>query len=149
MDQHRQRAQFGIGVHLMMISNARILLLRRSNTGFADGQWQVPGGGLELGESLTAAITREAKEEVGTLIAEHDLTFAHACQHRDPDGLDRLGMFFATSVWNGIPCNAEPHKASAIDWFPLNQLPRDMVGYGRQAIEQHLAGSTFSQYNLE
>lgn len=32
MDQHKQRAQFGIGVHLMMISDGRILLLRRSNT---------------------------------------------------------------------------------------------------------------------
>ncbi|WP_194920345.1 NUDIX hydrolase [Catenulispora rubra] len=148
MAQHGRRASFGIGVHLMMIKDGRILLLRRSNTGFADGLWQVPGGGLELGESLTACAAREGKEETGALIEERDLTFAHACQHRDPDGLDRVGMFFTTGLWDGTPYNAETHKASAIDWFLLDRLPAAMVGYGRHAIEQHLAGNTFSQYNF-
>ena len=44
-----------VGVHLILTEGSKVLLLRRANTGFADGSWSLPGGSLENGETLPAA----------------------------------------------------------------------------------------------
>jgi 8-oxo-dGTP pyrophosphatase MutT (NUDIX family) len=41
-----------VGVHLILNTGGKVLLLRRANTGFADGSWSVPGGCLDDGETL-------------------------------------------------------------------------------------------------
>ena len=66
-----------VGVHLLLIADNQILLGLRANTGFADGQWSVPGGHLEDAESLPAGASREAYEELGITICPADLAFAH------------------------------------------------------------------------
>jgi 8-oxo-dGTP diphosphatase len=117
---------------------------RRANTGFADGSWSVPGGSLEEGETLPAGAAREAREEVGVTIAPADLAFAHLCHHADPDGLARIGVFFAASRWEGEPVNAEPDKCSEIAWHELSELPDDIVSYiwtGLDACDQGWAFS--------
>jgi len=72
-----------VGVHLILAEGGKVLLLRRANTGFADGWWSVPGGSLEHGETLPQAAAREALEEVGVSIDPADLSFAHLCHHAD------------------------------------------------------------------
>jgi 8-oxo-dGTP diphosphatase len=74
-------------VHLILAEGRKVLLLRRANTGFADGWWSVPGGSLEHGETLPQAAAREALEEIGVTIDPADLSFAHLCHHADPDGM--------------------------------------------------------------
>jgi mutator protein MutT len=133
-----------VGVHLILTEGRKVLLLRRANTGFADGSWSVPGGSLEDGETLPAAAVREAREEVGVVIDPADLIFAHLCHHADPDGLARIGVFFAASRWAGEPVNAEPHKCSEIAWHELGDLPGDVVGYIRAGLNSRDQGMAFS-----
>ena len=57
-----------IDVHLILRRNEEILLGQRQNTGFADGSWHLPSGHTEDGESATAALIREANEEIGVRI---------------------------------------------------------------------------------
>jgi hypothetical protein len=53
-------------VHLLMLDgDGQVLFGRRQNTGFEDGAWHLPSGHLEAGESVVAALVREAKEEIG------------------------------------------------------------------------------------
>jgi mutator protein MutT len=138
-----------VGVHLILAEGRKVLLLRRANTGFADGSWSVPGGCLEHGETLPAAAIREAKEEVGIVINPVDLAFAHLCHHADPDGLARIGVFFTASRWVGEPANAEPAKCSEIAWHELGDLPDDIVGYVRTGLHAHDQGTQFSLDNWQ
>jgi len=53
-----------VGVGAVIIENGRALLVRRG-TEPLKGQWSIPGGVVELGETLRQAAVREAKEETG------------------------------------------------------------------------------------
>lgn len=136
-----------VGVHLILIRDGKVLLLRRADTGFADGYWSVPGGCLDEGETLPAGAAREAHEELGIGIDPADLAFAHLCHHADPDGQARLGTFFTATRWTGEPHNVEPGKASTIDWFKLDDLPDEIVTYVRTAIHGYRHEETFSLDN--
>jgi len=53
-----------VGVGGVVVRRGRVLLVRRGREPLK-GQWSVPGGLVELGEELTAAVRRELKEETG------------------------------------------------------------------------------------
>lgn len=133
-----------VGVHLILVRDGKALLLLRANTGFADGSWSVPGGCLDVGETLPQGAAREAREELGIVIDPADLVFAHLCHHADPDGQARMGVFFAATRWTGEPVNAEPGKCDKIDWFGLDDLPSDVVTYIRTGINAYHCGRVFS-----
>lgn len=133
-----------VGVHLIIAEGRKVLLLRRANTGFADGSWSVPGGGLEQGETLPQAAAREALEEAGITIDPADLTFTHLSHHADPDGLARIGVFFTATRWAGEPVNAEPRKCSEIAWHDLDHLPADIVSYIAAGLRARDEGRAFT-----
>jgi ADP-ribose pyrophosphatase YjhB (NUDIX family) len=53
-----------VGVGGVIISGERALLIRRGNPPL-EGQWSIPGGMLELGESIKEGVRRELAEETG------------------------------------------------------------------------------------
>ncbi len=61
------------GVHLVLIKGRKVLLLRRANTGSADGSWSVPGGSLEDGETLWAGEPANAEPDKCAEIAWHEI----------------------------------------------------------------------------
>ena len=129
--------------HLLLIRDERILLLRRRNTEYEDGNNSVVAGHVEDGETAREAICREAREEAAIELAPDDLAFAHVV-HRADRG-QRVGFFFSALRWRGEPRNMEPHKADDFRWFSLGALPDDMVPYVRRAIECWRAGGCYSE----
>jgi 8-oxo-dGTP diphosphatase len=56
-----------VGVGGVVIDGGRALLVRRAKEP-ALGEWTIPGGLLEVGETLTAAVERELREETGLIV---------------------------------------------------------------------------------
>ena len=53
-----------VGVAAVVIEDDRVVLVRRGRPP-AYGEWSLPGGAVELGETLEKAVIREVKEEIG------------------------------------------------------------------------------------
>ena len=53
-----------VGVGAVIVKEGKIALIKRGNEP-GKGKWSIPGGHVELAESLEQAVTRETKEEVG------------------------------------------------------------------------------------
>jgi 8-oxo-dGTP pyrophosphatase MutT (NUDIX family) len=137
----RQRAQ--VDVHLILRRGDDVLLGQRINTGFGDGCWHMPSGHGEAGESAVATLVREAKEETGVVIDPDDVTLVHVLHHHT--GTPRMALFFQVDLWSGEPVVTEPDKCAAWQWFPLRQLPEQMIPYGRQALQEYAEGVSYSE----
>jgi len=74
-----------IGVGGITIYGDRVLLVRRASEPLA-GQWSVPGGALELGESLKQGVERELLEETGVAVEALDVVEILDRVLRLPDG---------------------------------------------------------------
>lgn len=130
-----------LDVFLLFLRDSRILLALRENTGYADGQWNLPSGKVEPGEELLAAAVREAREEVAVEVTAARLaTVVHA--HR-PNETPRVGFFFEAETWQGTPANAEPHKCGDLRWAPLDALPDNTVPYTAAGVTQYRKGEPY------
>jgi ADP-ribose pyrophosphatase YjhB (NUDIX family) len=71
-----------VGVGAVVVDQGRVLLVRRGHEPLK-GQWSLPGGGLEVGESLTAGVVREVSEETGLTVEPLELIELLDRIHRD------------------------------------------------------------------
>ena len=56
-----------IGVGAVIVSQGRVVVVRRGHEPLK-GEWSIPGGVLEIGETLRAGAAREALEETGLVV---------------------------------------------------------------------------------
>ena len=131
-------------VYLLLIDDQeRVLLLRRQNTGYKDGELGLPAGHVDGGESLRVAACREAKEEAGLELDPANLELVHT-MHRHCGDHERMDFFFTCRVWDGEPVNTEPEKCSELVWAPMKQLPDDVIDYYNVMFEHVSAGNVHS-----
>lgn len=140
----KERFKLVTAVHLLLVKEGKILLLRRFNTGWADGQYSVPAGHLDGGETMMQAMIREAREECGVLVTPAQLSMVHV-MHRKTDE-ERLDFFFTATEWQGEPKIMESNKCDEMNWYQLEALPENMVPYVRAGIECFRRGTVFSEF---
>jgi len=61
-----------VGIGAVIVHEGRVLLVRRGSEPLR-GHWTLPGGVLEVGESLTEGVVREVREETGLLVEPLEL----------------------------------------------------------------------------
>lgn len=77
-----------VGVGAIIIEGDRVALVRRGHAPLA-GEWSIPGGVLEVGETLRQAAIREALEETGLRVEVGELLGVYDRILRDADGRTR------------------------------------------------------------
>lgn len=130
-----------------MVMNERdeLLLLRRANTGFCDGYYDMPAGHLEEGEMLRHAVVRELEEETGLKVKEEDAEFVELLHRIANEGRVYLDVFFRIKKWTGEAIIREPDKCDDIGWFPIDSLPENLVPHQLEVIRDRATGRTYRE----
>jgi 8-oxo-dGTP diphosphatase len=105
-----------------------ILLIQRKDPPFQN-LWALPGGFMEIEETLEEAARRELQEETGIMAGELIRFDSYDKPGRDPRGRTITQVFVL--VWKesmGIP--EAGSDASGLKWFALNQLPELAFDHG-------------------
>ncbi|MFB6366152.1 NUDIX domain-containing protein [Paenibacillus elgii] len=135
-------------VYLILVRDNKLLLLRRTNTGYEDGKLSLVAGKMDGNEEVKRAAAREAWEESGVRVDPADLEVA-SVMHRNSDTGEWIDFFLTVKRWKGEPYNREPDKCSEMAWYPLDGLPEDMIPHVRQAVENVLAGVYYDSYGWQ
>lgn len=136
--ENTRRVRAVVAVHLFLRQESQILLLRRYNTGYEDGNYSVPAGHVERDEGIREAMHRETAEEIGIQMLDEDLV-PIGVFYRKSDS-ERVDFFFACSKWEGRVTNREIEKCDELWWCDADNLPHNMVPYVRNAIERFSQG---------
>lgn len=110
-----------VGVGAIVIDEGKVLLVRRGHDPL-QGYWSIPGGGVNTGETLEAAVCRELREETG-LIGE-PLFLAAVFERLMPDanGTTEYHYVLIDYVCRIIGGEAAPDDdADALGWFALDE----------------------------
>lgn len=74
-----------VSVGAVIVEGDRVLLVKRGRAPLL-GQWSLPGGAVEVGETLAAAVQREVYEETGLVVAVGPILEVLDRIHTDADG---------------------------------------------------------------
>jgi 8-oxo-dGTP diphosphatase len=123
-----------VGVGAVVIDGDRVLLVRRANEPLK-GEWSLPGGAVETGETLRDAIKREVLEETGLEVAVGAVVEVLDRIRRDGDGRVRFHYVLVDFVCRpsgGTLCCASDADEAA--WVTVADLPAYHVADATVAV---------------
>ena len=117
----------GCGV-LLESSEGKVLLQKRSDT----GDWCVPGGALEPGETYVEAATREVREEVGIEVSDLKLFGLYSGEDRmihypNGDNVYSLSVIFTTRNYTGTISDSDSEVLEH-RFFSREEIPSELFG---------------------
>ena len=127
-------------VSAVLFDRRRRLLLQQRSDG---GQWGLPGGSVEIGESVSEAVVREVREETGLTVAPRRLVGIYSEPRlqvvRYPNGnvWHYVNVCFECIVRGGTLTTCD--ETLALEWFAADALPRTLLPNHRIRIRD--AGS--------
>jgi len=129
-----------IGVRGLILDNeGRVFLVKHS---YVAG-WHLPGGGVEKGETLLAALARELREEGN--IELNDTPVLHAIYfNRRISSRDHVALYVVRSFRQTAPPKPN-HEIIAHGFFAMQDLPADTSPATRQRIAEVVTGRIVSE----
>lgn len=113
-----------VGVGAIIIEEERVVLVKRGHPPLA-GEWSIPGGVLEVGETLREAAMREALEETGLTVEVGELLGVYDRVLRDADERTLYHYVLIDFLCRRIA--GEPYGAGDADearWFARDEVAR-------------------------
>ena len=107
-------------VDIIILFGGKLVLIQRMNPPH-QGQWALPGGFVDVGETVEHAATREAKEETGLDVELKGLVGVFSDPNRDPRGHTVSVCFTATGHGN-LKASSDARDAALFDPDP-DDLP--------------------------
>jgi len=125
---------------VILNGDGHVLLQRRSDNGL----WAVPGGAVEIGESVSVAILREVREETGLTVEIERLVGVYSdptlqvVRYADGNVVHYIIALFACRILGGrLRTCAE---SLDLQLFDPARLPEDMLAMHRMLVRDALAG---------
>jgi 8-oxo-dGTP diphosphatase len=118
----------GVGVGAIIIDQSgRLFLSKRGPAAKNErGLWEFPGGSVEFGEKMSAALRREMQEEFGIEIQVGELL--DVVDHILPvEKQHWISPTFICKIVSGQPGILEPEKCSEIGWFLPGDVPNNLT----------------------
>jgi ADP-ribose pyrophosphatase YjhB (NUDIX family) len=118
-----------VGVGAVIVDDGRALLIRRGQPPLL-GEWSLPGGVLECGETLREAAIREAEEETGLVVEVAEMLGVYERVIRSEDARVRyhyvLIDFLCRPVGGNLKAGSD---AAEVGWFRREELPALKLAY--------------------
>lgn len=143
----KERFTLRSAVYLILRKDNEILLSRRFNTGWMDGKYSLIAGHLDGNESVFDCMIREAKEEANIEIIREDMIPVHT-MHRLSD-VEYIDFYFVVKKWEGKVKIMEPDKCDALSWFPIDNLPDNLIDCVQFAILNYKNNIAFSEFGWD
>jgi 8-oxo-dGTP diphosphatase len=102
----------------ILIEDGKILLIKRAAEPFK-GQWALPGGRIDEGETAEECLVREMKEETNLIVEPLKLVGIYSDPARDPRGI--IAAAYIIRRLSGEPEGGD--DAGEARWFGLDELP--------------------------
>jgi 8-oxo-dGTP diphosphatase len=116
-----------VAVGAVILDGGRVLLVQRGQEPLK-GEWSLPGGAVEIGETLADALAREVREETGLEIMVGPVLDVLDSIRRDPDGRPEYHYVivdYACGIRAGTATMAAAGTDAAdVRWVPLDDLDR-------------------------
>lgn len=106
-------------VDAVIIKDGKIVLIKRKEEPF-QGQYALPGGFVEYGETVEAALRREVLEETGLIVEVSSLVGIYSDPHRDPRGHVISAAFAAVIVSGALASGSDAAEAH---FWEITSLP--------------------------
>jgi 8-oxo-dGTP diphosphatase len=108
----------------VVIANGRTLLIRRGHPPL-EGEWSIPGGTLEVGETLLDAVRRELAEETGIEVRVGELVEAFERIFPDGEGQPKYHFVILDYLCEAISGTARAGSdVTDVVWAAESELPR-------------------------
>ena len=129
----------GVGVGAIIVDNRGWLFLARRGIKAKNerGLWEFPGGSVEFGETMAAALRREMREEFGIEITVGELldVVDHILKE---EGQHWVSPTFLCTITSGEPSIMEPEKCAEIGWFRPDEVPKELTQISRENLAHYL-----------
>jgi ADP-ribose pyrophosphatase YjhB (NUDIX family) len=133
-----------VGVGAVIIDGARAVVVRRASEPLA-GAWSIPGGVLELGETLRDGVAREALEETGLAVEVRDVLGVFDRILPDREGRTQFHYvlidFLCVRLSGELRAASDASEvrwltAAELDTFPLSDGAASVIRKGLAAVAQ-------------
>jgi 8-oxo-dGTP diphosphatase len=118
-----------VGVGAVIVDHDRVLLIRRGQAPLL-GEWSLPGGVLECGETLRDAVAREALEETGLRVETREMLGVYERIIHDEQRNVRyhyvLLDFLCHRIGGELKAGSD---AAEVGWFTRDELPALKLAY--------------------
>jgi len=118
-----------VGVGAVIIQENRVLLIQRGTPPLL-GEWSLPGGVLECGETLREAVAREVYEETGLVVETGEMLGVYERIIRSDDGHVRYHYVLLDFLCRAVDGNLKAGSDAAdAHWFSRDELPPLNLAY--------------------
>ena len=131
-----KRFEVRCAVHLFLLQDGKILVEKRKNRSYCNGQYDVIAGHITGGSDVYDEMIKVAKKEVNIDVKREDLVPIQV-MHHNGDGSEYIHYFFIATKYEGTINNNEPDICEYLTWVDFKYPVDNLMEYINIAIKNY------------